>query len=48
MDVSLPDVAYVPTTGVPRIHEAPLIVATDTTLKGYGCLVDRASQRGRY
>jgi ureidoglycolate lyase len=39
MDIDPPEIAYISTTGVPRIHEAPLIVASDTTLKGYGCLV---------
>jgi len=32
--------AYVPTTGVRRVHETPLVVASDATLEGYGCLVD--------
>jgi hypothetical protein len=40
MDANLPEIGYIPTTGVTRMHEAPLMVATDTTLKGYGCLVD--------
>jgi ureidoglycolate lyase len=40
MDINVPEIPNIPTTGVPRIHEAPLIVATGTTLKGYGCLVD--------
>ncbi len=39
MDIEQADIAYVPTTGVRRIHEAPLVVASDETLKGYGCLV---------
>ncbi len=30
------DIAYVPTTGVRRVHEAPLVVATDASLDGYG------------
>src|SRR5579864_6489504 len=34
------EIAYVPTTGLRRLHEAPLVVASDETLKGYGCLVD--------
>ena len=33
------DIHYVPTTGVGRVHETPLVTATDATLKGYGCLV---------
>jgi hypothetical protein len=32
--------AYAPTTGVRRIHETPLVVATEENLKGYGALVD--------
>jgi ureidoglycolate lyase len=38
--VELDDIAYVPTTGVRRVHETPLIVATDASLEGYGKLVD--------
>jgi hypothetical protein len=34
------EIAYVPTTGVRRVHEAPLVAASDDTLHGYGCLVD--------
>jgi len=34
------DIAYVPTTGVRRAHEAPVRIASDASLKGYGCLVD--------
>src|SRR5205807_4712127 len=34
------EIAYVPTTGVSRVHETPLVEATDDTLQGYGCLVD--------
>jgi ureidoglycolate lyase len=33
------DIAYVPTTGVERVHETPLVAATEESLKGYGCLV---------
>jgi ureidoglycolate lyase len=42
MDMDLSETSRAPTTGVPRVHEAPVIVATDTTLKGYGCLVHDA------
>jgi len=35
-------IAYKPTTGVRRLHEAPVVVADDDNLKGYGCLVDKA------
>ncbi len=38
--MELDDIAYVPTTGVRRTHETPLVVATDTSLEGYGKLVD--------
>ncbi len=34
------DIAYVPTTGVRREHVAPLVVASNASLEGYGCLVD--------
>ena len=34
------EIAYVPTTGVRRVNEAPLVAASDDTLQGYGCLVD--------
>jgi ureidoglycolate lyase len=34
------DLSYVPTTGVRRLCEAPLVVAADASLEGYGCLVD--------
>ena len=34
------EIAYVPTTGVRRVHETPLVAASDDTLQGYGCLVD--------
>lgn len=38
--MELDDIAYVPTTGVRRMHETPLVVATDAHLEGYGKLVD--------
>ncbi len=40
MEIDPSEFAYVPTTGVRRIHETPLVIASDATLKGYGCLVD--------
>jgi ureidoglycolate lyase len=40
MDIDPAEIAYVPTTGVRRVHETPVVVASDSTLKGYGCLVD--------
>ena len=40
MTIDLEDIAYAPTTGVRRAHEAPLVVATEAILTGYGRLVD--------
>src|SRR3984885_14002222 len=40
MDMSQWEFAYVPTTGVRRAHETPIKIATEASLKGYGCLVD--------
>ncbi len=40
MEVDLGEIAYVPTTGVRKVHETPLVAATNTSLDGYGCLVD--------
>jgi ureidoglycolate lyase len=40
MDISLDQLAYIPSTGVRRVHEAPVIAATNESLAGYGCLVD--------
>jgi ureidoglycolate lyase len=40
MDTNLSEIAYIPATGVPQFHEAPLTDANNTTLDGYGCLVD--------
>jgi ureidoglycolate lyase len=34
------ETAYVPTTGVRRIHRVELVAATEANLKGYGCLVE--------
>ena len=39
MDIDLDDIAYVPTTGVRRMHETPLVAATAASLEGHGCLV---------
>jgi ureidoglycolate lyase len=38
--LDLDQIAYAPTTGVRRAHQTPLVVATDASLRGYGCLVD--------
>jgi ureidoglycolate lyase len=40
MDIAEWEFAYEPTTGVRRAHETPVVLATDASLKGYGCLVD--------
>ena len=40
MEFDLGGICHVPTTGVRRVHETPLVVATEESLKGYGCLVD--------
>jgi ureidoglycolate lyase len=39
MAISLDQLAYIPSTGVRQIRETPLVVATDASLEGYGCLV---------
>ncbi len=39
MDFQPNEVAYVPTTGVRRLHLTPLVEATDESLEGYGALV---------
>ncbi|HXN86011.1 MAG TPA: ureidoglycolate lyase [Candidatus Binataceae bacterium] len=44
MDLDLANIAYVPTTGVRRYVEAPLIEANEESLKGYGCLVDSPNE----
>src|SRR5579863_4217996 len=40
MDFSSGELSYVTTTGVRRLHQTPLVVACQDSLKGYGCLVD--------
>jgi ureidoglycolate lyase len=40
MDIDPDAIAYVPSTGVRRIHDTPLVIASAATLEGYGCLVD--------
>jgi ureidoglycolate lyase len=39
MDINPAELSYIPTTGVKRIHEAPLVLATEASLEGYGRLV---------
>jgi len=36
MDIDVSQIAYVPTTGVRRVHQTPLIVASNASLDGYG------------
>lgn len=40
MDVASGRFAYTPSTGVRRVHDTPLVVATPASLEGYGLLVD--------
>ncbi|GEM_PF-2788533 len=40
MDVDPAEIAYIPTTGVGRLHETPMVAATDEGLSGYGRLVE--------
>jgi hypothetical protein len=45
MDINPAEIAYVPTTGVRRVHEAPLVVATEANLEGYGHAIWSRSTR---
>src|SRR6185437_7750041 len=40
VDFDVREIAYIPTTGVRRLCETPLVEATDENLRGYGCLVE--------
>ena len=40
MEFDSDDIAYRPTTGVRRLHETPLIAASESSLMGYGALVE--------
>lgn len=40
MKFDIGEMAYAPTTGVRRVHETPLLEASESSLKSYGCLVD--------
>src|ERR1700719_4438796 len=40
MDIAQWEFAYVPTTGVRRAHETPIVLATEASLEGFGRLVD--------
>jgi hypothetical protein len=46
MDIGQWEFAYVPTTGVRRAHETPIVLATDESLEGFGCLVEAATGAG--
>jgi ureidoglycolate lyase len=40
VDIDPANIAYPPSTGVRRVHDAPVMAATAASLKGYGCLVE--------
>src|ERR1700684_4595223 len=40
MEIAGWEFVHVPTPGVRRAHETPITLATEASLKGYGCLVD--------
>jgi ureidoglycolate lyase len=40
MNVDPSEIGYVPTTGVRRLHETPVVAASNASLEGYGCLVE--------
>jgi hypothetical protein len=40
MDIDPGALAYIPSTGARRVHDAPLVRATESSLEGYGRLVD--------
>ncbi len=40
MDIARDMIAYIPSTGVRRVHDTPLVVASSASLEGYGLLVD--------
>jgi len=40
MDIDAQTFPYSPTTGVRRVHDTPVVEATDESLRGYGRLVD--------
>ena len=40
MDIDPASIAYPPSTGVRRVHDAPVVAATTASLQGYGCLVE--------
>jgi hypothetical protein len=40
MEIDPQKIAYIPSTGVRRVHDTALLAATDASLEGYGYLVD--------
>ena len=40
MNIETQEFAYTPTTGVRRVHETPVVEATNETLQGYGYVVE--------
>jgi hypothetical protein len=40
MEIDPEQIAYIPSTGVRRVHETPLVAASSESLAGYGRLVD--------
>jgi len=40
MDFEASELSYRPTTGVRRLHETPVVAATDESLRGYGSVVE--------
>ena len=43
MDFDPKEIAYIPSTGVRRLHETPLVAASDEVLKGYGRPVETST-----
>ena len=41
MEFDPAEIVYVPTIGARRAHDTPLVRASDESLNGYGCLVDK-------
>jgi ureidoglycolate lyase len=40
MEIDPQKIAYIPSTGVRRIHDTELVTASDASLEGFGCLVE--------
>jgi ureidoglycolate lyase len=40
VEIASDKIAYAPSTGARRVHDAPLVVASSASLEGYGLLVD--------